>query len=438
MLTFASTRCKFVLRAEHTVRSTFQARHLSKLRSRHQVNSFSQNVFVKELLPSRPWRNRRLPQAEARPSETPLPLSFMVATLSGLCLLAVGSVALPSKFSGNDHEEVWWGPRGPFSCKRAIAIGPMAACIGSGLVATLIAVRFPHRVRSLTLNSHIHDLLALPMSILLAFRFQGSFDRWLQSYRELEQVTGNLNTLACMCLALDSKHATIEHFKITLTFLGLLDAWCVHAAELLTAGEEPHPVNAAHEWPPPLEEVKVYWGAAKLESCVAEMIATIRRGQKQKVFTSEFASEMVSLIANMQEHFCACLTVNDCKTPAPFVVHMRTFLFFFAFSHPFVLLGKVGAGLILPAQVGVSFSLLGIEFVAREMEQPFGNDESDIPVQILLQKARTNIRAYHKDYLSVYFQHTGSYVHRDSERQSLKDYFLHRGGEEKLLRENSR
>merc|ERR1719181_27333 len=101
------------------------------------------------------------------------------------------------------------------------------------------------------------------------------------------------------------------------------------------------------------------------------MIKDIRTAQRLNVFTAEFASEMVDLVAQIQEHYNACMIVNQSRTPTPFVVHMRTFLLLFVFTYPAVLVSRVTPLMILPAQMGVGFSLLGIEFCAREMEQPF-------------------------------------------------------------------
>merc|ERR1712039_272541 len=74
------------------------------------------------------------------------------------------------------------------------------------------------------------------------------------------------------------------------------------------------------------------------------------------------------------------------ESPEPFVVHTRTFLLLFCFTFPFTAsVMRLKASLLVPLQICVSFSLLGIEFCSREMEHPFGDDRSDIPVLAIMQ-----------------------------------------------------
>eukprot|EP00913_Durusdinium_trenchii_P012781 g11999.t1 len=59
--------------------------------------------------------------------------------------------------------------------------------------------------------------------------------------------------------------------------------------------------------------------------------------------------------------------------PAPFAVHMRTILMVFCISFPFTIIGRVSPLSLMLMQSALSFSLLGIEFVSRQMEHPFGS-----------------------------------------------------------------
>lgn len=325
-------------------------------------------------------------------------------------ILLVGSLALgsilfvtPAKITGYDHERVWLGDRGPFSLKRAIAFGPTLCCLSTGIIATVVAARMPHRARAMArelgAGASLHDLLALPLSLLLAFRFQSSFDRWIHSYQELENFNSKIITLACMCLALDEQGPS--QLAVTIHLLALLDAWCWLAEKDFMRGDPPHPNNDPGEWKRPLMEFKTYEGAHELVCCQGELVRDIRRAQRLEVFTPEFSSEMVDLVAQIHDHYQGAMFVNRSQTPAPLVVHMRTFLLLFVSTYPLTLIGRVKPLLIIPAQLCISFSLLGIEFCCREMEQPFGDDESDIPVRRLMSRIRDHIRILHDNYAQM-------------------------------------
>jgi len=69
------------------------------------------------------------------------------------------------------------------------------------------------------------------------------------------------------------------------------------------------------------------------------------------------------------------------KTPMPFIyaVHGRHLLLLYLGTLPFVLVPVMGW--IAPLSVGlIAFGLLGIEAAGLEIEDPFGNDANDLPL----------------------------------------------------------
>ncbi|KAJ1554391.1 hypothetical protein HK096_003783, partial [Nowakowskiella sp. JEL0078] len=42
----------------------------------------------------------------------------------------------------------------------------------------------------------------------------------------------------------------------------------------------------------------------------------------------------------------------------------------------------------------ISFTLLGIEYIGREIENPFGNDENDLPLEIFCEIIESDVKFY--------------------------------------------
>jgi len=72
------------------------------------------------------------------------------------------------------------------------------------------------------------------------------------------------------------------------------------------------------------------------------------------------------------------------RTPVPFAYaqHIKGFLFVFCFSLPFVLAEPTGHWNPL-ASAAVAYALFGIEEIGVEIEDPFGDDPNDLPVDLM-------------------------------------------------------
>ena len=91
----------------------------------------------------------------------------------------------------------------------------------------------------------------------------------------------------------------------------------------------------------------------------------------------------MSLDQNVQlliDYFGACERIH--KTPLPFVyvVHLRRALVLYCFTLPFALVDHYGWWAI-PATLLVAYTFFGIEEIGVEIENPFGQDDNDLPLE---------------------------------------------------------
>ena len=180
--------------------------------------------------------------------------------------------------------------------------------------------------------------------------------------------------------------------------LGLLDAACASVEFKLSCGKPPHPANDSHVWEPMDAHLNAEDAAAIARAahpvlwCFDSIFSTIHRGQMLGAYSAELASGMYERATAMLTAFRFCQMVLQQQSPAPFMVHLRTLLLVFCVSFPFTIIGNVGPVGLMLMQIALSFSLLGIEFVSRQMEHPFGEDESDIPLKQVMAGTRGSIQ----------------------------------------------
>jgi ion channel-forming bestrophin family protein len=82
------------------------------------------------------------------------------------------------------------------------------------------------------------------------------------------------------------------------------------------------------------------------------------------------------------------------KTPIPlaYAIHLKQLLLIYCFTLPFQFVNQLewwtAAVVIL-----VSFTLFGIEAIGLEIENPFGNDPNDLPLDAICANIASNIDA---------------------------------------------
>lgn len=88
------------------------------------------------------------------------------------------------------------------------------------------------------------------------------------------------------------------------------------------------------------------------------------------------------LIDKMVEYLGSCERILNTPMPLAYSVHLNHLLFLYCFAIPFQLVNDLGWWTI-PAAGIISFALLGIEAIGIEIENPFGYDVNDIPLDKL-------------------------------------------------------
>jgi putative membrane protein len=80
------------------------------------------------------------------------------------------------------------------------------------------------------------------------------------------------------------------------------------------------------------------------------------------------------------------------KTPMPlaYAIHLKQLVFLFCVLLPFQIVGQIG-WLTGPTLAVVSFTLFGIEKIGIEIENPFGYDPNDLPLDGICNNLRQSI-----------------------------------------------
>jgi putative membrane protein len=99
---------------------------------------------------------------------------------------------------------------------------------------------------------------------------------------------------------------------------------------------------------------------------------------------------MQELVNSLVDNLGACERILKTPIPLAYALHLKQLLLIYCLLLPFQLVDSVGwwTGLIVAL---ISFTLLGIEAIGLEIENPFGYDVNDLPLDAICNTMKRNI-----------------------------------------------
>ncbi|KAH9819454.1 Bestrophin, RFP-TM, chloride channel-domain-containing protein [Melampsora americana] len=95
-------------------------------------------------------------------------------------------------------------------------------------------------------------------------------------------------------------------------------------------------------------------------------------------------------VMTMTDLFGQMETLADVKIPACYGIHLKQCTTLYLFALPLTLASDL-KWMLIPFVTIVAFTLMGIEALARECEDPFGTDASDLPLDYMCAELRNEI-----------------------------------------------
>lgn len=250
-----------------------------------------------------------------------------------------------------------------------------------GFISILYYSGFP--VSQPILGSVIPSIV---LGLLLVFRTNTAYDRFWEGRKAWGDIVNNVRNLARLILV-SVNEICPEDRKEKVAALRLIVAFAVatklHLRSLPVNSEledlmlESRYITLLTMNHPPLEIA--FWIGDYLQ----KQCDTNRLNNYQLIAMQE-------LINSMMDNLGACERIL--KTPIPFAytIHLKQLLLLYCLLLPFQLVENLGwaTGIITAV---ISFTLFGIEAIGLEIENPFGFDENDLPLNAICDTMKRNI-----------------------------------------------
>lgn len=242
-------------------------------------------------------------------------------------------------------------------------------CFGS-LVSILFYYRLPVYHKSLA-----NAIPAVVLGLLLVFRTNTAYERFWEGRKAWGMINNSIRNLARLIwLVVDEKHP--QDYPRKIAALRLLPVFAV--ATKLYLRSQPLDVELVVGLSPTqlAQLQKVQHPALQIAFWIGDYLQSEQRRGHINVFQ---LSELQQLVNNLVDMLGTCERILRTPMPLAYSIHLKQLLLIYCLLMPFQFVGELGwwTG---PIVGSVSFTLLGIEAIGVEIENPFGNDPNDLPL----------------------------------------------------------
>jgi len=242
--------------------------------------------------------------------------------------------------------------------------------VGAGIWAALVVWVETDLMRvAVPLGPSFLSILGIILGLLLVFRTNTAYDRWWEGRRLWGQL---VNISRGLSQQLGAQLAAPAHAGRRARYAELLALYPTQLATHLRrplSAEGPHLPNET------------------MRALHAEVQADLAAGRLAPESRIAFAP----LLQGFDDVTGACERIR--KTPIPFSYssYIKQFVVLYAFIMPFGLVREFGYGTVIVSMF-TFFATMGLELLATEVEEPFGTDINDLPLDQIAATIARDVR----------------------------------------------
>ena len=257
---------------------------------------------------------------------------------------------------------------------------PLMIAIGiySGLIGYLEVVYWKLADTSYIKNITImHGMLGFVISLLLVFRTNTAYDRWWEGRKMWGSLVNNSRNFAIKLSVILDNESDKTFFRETITNYALLLHQHLSDSDTSQQLFDDVDLEIDHHKHRPNQVAKLMF--QKLNDLYIE----------KKIS----GNQLIILNAEIQSFtdICgACERIKNTPIPYSYSAFLKKFIFFYVMTLPFGYAFSLGY-YVVPVIVFIFYVLASLELIAEEIEDPFGDDENDLPTMKMAENIRKNV-----------------------------------------------
>ena len=264
---------------------------------------------------------------------------------------------------------------------KTLGSGMIAMAVYAGIVAYLEIEYFKIDKDSSIRNiSLIHTLLGFVLSMLLVFRTNTAYDRWWEGRKLLGKMVNDSRNLAIKLHAIlpeDAKENRDFFKKYLCFFPHLLSRHLSKQSTKMELAQDqqhteveqlPHPPNA------------LIW---RIRNQVQKLY-------REGVITGDQLIILDTQLSGFLDVCGGCERIKNTPIPYSYSSFTKKFIVIYVITLPIAYAMSIGYMMTF-LTVFVFYVLMSLEVLAEEIEEPFNNEENDLPMELIAQNIERNI-----------------------------------------------
>lgn len=253
--------------------------------------------------------------------------------------------------------------------------------LGMGVFSALIVLLEIHYFQwSFKNSSIVHSILGFVLSMLLVFRTNTAYDRWWEGRKIWGDIVNNSRNLALKI------NAFVGDAKLKKEFTHLIINYNYVLKDHLR-GKDGN--SGLYEMPLELS-TKLGQAQHKPNFVAKEIFMKINT-----LYTNKEISDTQFLILNDElKSFTnaagACERIRNTPIPYSYNLFLKKIIFLYVASIPFMFASDFRYGTIVIA-ISMLYVFASIELIAEEIEDPFGEDDNDLPLDDICARIKSNL-----------------------------------------------
>jgi len=226
----------------------------------------------------------------------------------------------------------------------------------------------------------LHSMLGFVLSLLLVFRTNTAYDRWWEGRKlwgKLVNDTRNFGIKINSILDVENQADKDQFAKYLKYFPLFLSKHLSQESTRLALDEEFASLEKNLKNHPPLE----------LASMIIKKTKTLNKSGKIS------DTEMLFLnneLTGFMDICGGCERIKNTPIPYSYSSFLKKFIILYVFALPVAYVISIGYFMV-PLTMFIYYVLMSLEIIAEEIEDPFNNDENDIPMDRIAQNIIKNV-----------------------------------------------
>lgn len=223
----------------------------------------------------------------------------------------------------------------------------------------------------------LHTMLGFVISLLLAYRTNTAYDRWWEGRRMWGGLVNNSRNLALKLSVMLNDEQDRTFFKKAIpSYASILNKHLKNEETGLSLFDGLD-LKIDHEKHRPNQVAKMLF--QKLNDLY---LSGKISGDQLIVLNSE--------IQSFTDICGACERIKNTPIPYSYSAFIKKFIFFYTMTLPFGLVFSLGY-FTIPIVVFIFYVFASLELIAEEIEDPFGNDENDLPTKKIAENIKKHV-----------------------------------------------